>query len=87
MENGVFSGDHQMKTRFEYYVDGKLYRETDSSYVPGKSPNSIVEFRDEYLYDKNDSISEIIQYGRVQSESDFYLRGRKTYDRELEKKK
>ena len=86
VENWVFSGDHQMKTRFEYYVDGKLYRETDSSYVPGKSPNSIVEFRDEYLYDKNDSISEIIQYGRVQSESDFYLRGRKTYDRELEKR-
>jgi len=87
VENWVFSGDHRMKTRFEYYVDGKLYRETDSSCAPGNSPNSIVEFRDEYLYDKNDSISEIIQLGRIQSGTDFYLHGRKTYDRELEKKK
>ena len=87
VENWVFSGDHRMKTRYEYYEDGKLYRETDSSYAPGKSPNSIVEFRDEYLYDKNDSISEIIQLGRIQRGTDFYVRGRKTYDRELEKKK
>jgi len=87
VENWVFSGNHRMKTRFEYYDDGKLFRKTDSSYVQGKSSNLIVEFRDEYLYDKNDSISEIIQLGRVQSETNFYVRGRKTYDRELEKKK
>ncbi|MBL1145875.1 MAG: hypothetical protein D8M25_13135 [Bacteroidetes bacterium] len=87
VENWVFSGDHQMKTRFEYYGDGKLYRITDSSYAPGKSPNSIVESRDEFLYDEKDSISEIIQFGRIQSETTFYIRGRRTFERRVEKRK
>ena len=87
VENWLLSRNHRMKTRFEYSDDGKLFRKTDSSFVQGKSPNSIVEFRDEYLYDKNDSISEIIQLGRIQSRTDFFLRGRKTYIRKLEKKK
>ena len=76
-----------MKTRFEYYDNGKLFRDTDSSYSQGTSPNTLIETRDEYKYDQQDSISEIIKYGRVQSETDFYVRGRKKYERELEKKK
>lgn len=87
VENWVFSNDHRMKTRFEYYPDGKLYRKTDSSYASEKNPNVIVEFRQEYLYDKNDSVSEIIQLGRILSGTDFFVRGRKIYDRKLEKMK
>jgi len=86
VENWVFSGDHRMKTRFEYSEDGKLISETDSSYTSGISPNTVIEFRQEYLYDKNDSISEIISLGRVRSRTNFYIRGRKTYERQLEKR-
>ena len=83
VEDWVFSGDHQMKTRFEYYDNGKLFRETD---VQGKSPNTLTEYRNEYKYDENDSILEITKYGRIKRESTFFISGRKTFERRLERK-
>jgi hypothetical protein len=80
IENWVFSGNHRMKTRFEYYPDGKLFREIDSSFNTGNHPNTYVEFMDEYHYNESDSISEIIKLGRVKSESDFKIRGRIRYE-------
>jgi hypothetical protein len=87
VENWVFGDNHQMKTTFEYYEDGKLFLETDSSYTSGSIPNSIVEFRDKYLYDMNDSISEIIKLGRVQGEKDFHIRAKRSFERQVEKRK
>ena len=69
-----------MKTKFEYNEKGKLFREIDSSFNQGTNPNEFVEFMDEYKYDKNDSIIEIIILGRVLSESDFKVRGRKIFE-------
>ena len=79
LENWIFSGNHRMKTKFEYNGKGKLFREIDSSFNQGTNPNELVEFMDEYKYDKNDSIIEIIRLGRVLSESDFKVRGRKIF--------
>ena len=87
IEDWVFSGDQQMQTRFEYYNNGNLFRETDSSYVQVGNSKPTIEFRDEYKYDKKDSIVEIIKYGRRKNESTFFLRGRKTLERRLEIKK
>lgn len=80
IENWVFSGNHRMKTKFEYNEKGKLYREIDSSFNQGTNPKELVEFMDEYKYDKNDSIIEITRLGRVLSESDFKIRGRKIFE-------
>ncbi len=80
IENWVFSENHRMKTRFEYYPDGKLYREIDSSFNTGDNPNTYVEFMDEYHYNELDSISEIIKLGRVKSEDDFKIRGKIRYE-------
>ena len=84
IENWVFSGNHRMKTKFEYNENGKLFREIDSSYNQSTNPNEFVEFMDEYRYDKNDSIIEIIRLGRVLSESNFKVRERKKFERKKE---
>lgn len=84
IENWVFSGNHRMKTKFEYNEKGKLLREIDSSFNQGTNPNEFVEFMTEYKYDKNDSIIEIIKLGRVLSESDFKVRGRTILERKRE---
>ncbi len=84
IENWVFSGNHRMKTRFEYNEKGKLFREIDSSFTHKTNPNTFVEFMDEYKYDKNDSIIEIIILGRVLSESDFKIRGKTIFERKKE---
>ncbi len=85
IENWVFSGNHKMKTRFKY-KDNKLFQEIDSTYVQDGNPNQYIEFMTEYKYDKNDSISEIIKLGRIKSESIFKIRGRKIFERILDKK-
>ncbi|MFD2915408.1 hypothetical protein ACFS29_07130 [Psychroserpens luteus] len=77
IEHWVFSGNHRMKTRFDYYDSGKLFRETDSTFVQGTNPNEQIESRTEYKYDKNDSVVEIIKLGRVLGESDFKVREKK----------
>ena len=80
IENWIFSGNHRMKTRFEYNEKGKLFREIDSSFSQKTNPNTFVEFMNEYRYDKNDSIIEIIILGRVLSEPDFKIRGKKIFE-------
>lgn len=84
IENWVFSGNHRMKTKFEYNEKGKLYIKIDSSLNQGTNPNEFVEFMNEYKYDKNDSIVEIIELGRILSESDFKVRGKIIFERESE---
>ncbi|WP_055437692.1 hypothetical protein [Lacinutrix algicola] len=84
IENWVFSGNHRMKTKFEYNENGTLFREIDSSFNQGTNPNEFVEFMTEYKYDKNDSIIEIIKLGRVLSESDFKVRGKSLFERKKE---
>jgi len=81
IENWVFSGNHRMKTRFEYNENDMLLRETDSSFNQGTNPNELVEFMTEYKYDTNDSIVEIVELGRVLSESNFKIRGRILFER------
>ena len=83
IENWIFSGNHRMKTSFEYNEKGKLYKEIDSSFNQGTSPKEFIEFMTEYKYDKNDSIIEIIKLGRILSETTFKVRGKK----KIEKKK
>ncbi len=87
IENWVFSGNHRMKTQFEYYSDGNLFQKTDSSYAHHESPNSVIESREQYKYDEQDSISEIIYFRRIQSESTFKIDGRKIFERILERNK
>ena len=87
VENWIFSGNHRMKTRFEYNKRGKLQREIDSTYVQGDNPNQFIEFMTEYKYDSQDSITEIIELGRILSDTTFHVRGRKTFERKIEKKK
>lgn len=84
IENWVFSGNHRMKTKFEYNEKGKLFREIDSSFNQGTNPNEFVEFMTEYKYDKNDSIIEVIKLGRVLSELDFKVRGKTIFERKKE---
>ncbi|WP_271766168.1 hypothetical protein [Aquimarina algiphila] len=84
IEKWVFSGNHRMKTKFEFNVKGKLKREIDSSFNQGTNPNEFVEFMTEYKYDKNDSIVEITKLGRVLSETDFKVRGKTIFERKKE---
>jgi len=73
IENWVFSDSNRMKTTFHYDSQNRLITETDSSY---KSSNPMVyeEFKSEYKYNSNDSITEIIKYGRDMSEDTFRYR-------------
>ncbi|MEY2922156.1 MAG: hypothetical protein RL108_778, partial [Bacteroidota bacterium] len=63
-----------------YYPNGKLFSERDSSFKKTNVPNEFVEFKTEYYYLKNDSLSRKKELGRVFSEKEFKLRGYETYD-------
>jgi len=76
MENWIFGNNRRMKTSFEYYANGKLFREIDSSLNVSENSNSYVEFMEEYHYDEADSISEIIKLARVKSENEFRYNGK-----------
>ena len=84
IENWIFSGNHRMKTKFEYNKNGNLIREIDSSFNQGTNPKEFVEFMTEYKYDQNDSIIEVIKLGRVLSETDFKVRGKTIFERKKE---
>ncbi|KAF2327390.1 hypothetical protein [Flavobacterium daemonense] len=79
-ENWTFSKKHEMKSFYKYYSNNKLFSKRDSSYVKTTNPNEYVEFLTEYYYDKNDSIIEIRDLGRVLSENEFKLRGKRIFE-------
>ena len=75
INNWVFNRDQQMKTYYKYNTKNKLISERDSCITTFGNPNEFVEFLTEYYYDKNDSISEKRELGRVLSEKEMKLRG------------
>jgi len=79
-EDWVFSETNQMKTYYKYYPNNKLFSKRDSSYSKVTNPNQYVEFLKEYYYNKEDSIIEIRDLGRVASEKDFKLRGKTKFE-------
>jgi hypothetical protein len=68
-----------MKTYYKYYSNNKLFSERDSSYSKVTNPNQFIEFLTEYYYDKNDSIIEIRDLGRVACEREFKIRGKRKF--------
>lgn len=81
-EDWVFGDNNKMRTYFTYYPNGKLFSERDSSFKKTNIPNEFVEFKTEYYYLKNDSLSRKKHLGRVFSEKEFELRGYETYQYE-----
>lgn len=79
-EDWVFGDRNRMRTYFTYYPNGKLFSERDSSFKKTNVPNEFVEFKTEYYYLKNDSLSRKKELGRVFSEKEFKLRGYETYE-------
>lgn len=79
-ENWTFSKKYDMKSFYKYYSNNKLFSKRDSSYAKTTNPNEYVEFLTEYYYDKNDSIIEIRDLGRVLSENEFKIRGKRTFE-------
>ena len=78
-EDWVFSGTNRMKTYYKYYSNNKLFSERDSSYSKVTNPNQFIEFLTEYYYDKNDSIIEIRDLGRISCEREFKIRGKRKF--------
>lgn len=78
-EDWIFSGTNRMKTYYKYYSNNKLFSERDSSYSKVMNPNQFVEFLKEYYYDKNDSIIEIRDLGRISCEREFKIRGKRKF--------
>jgi hypothetical protein len=78
-EDWIFSGTNRMKTYYKYYSNNKLFSERDSSYSKVTNPNQFIEFLTEYYYDKNDSIIEIRDLGRVACEREFKIRGKRKF--------
>lgn len=85
VENWVFSGDQKMRTYFKYNSKNKLIYKRDSCITTGENPNEYVEFLDRYYYNKQDSLIEKRQYGRILSENDFRYRGKTTYNYEYKR--
>ncbi len=79
-ENWTFDKNHKMKSFFKYYSNNKLFSKKDSCYLKTTNPNEYVEFLTEYYYDKNDSIIEIKNLGRILSENEFKLRGKTRFE-------
>lgn len=79
-EDWVFGDRNKMRTYFTYYSNGKLFSERDSSFKKTNVPNECVEFKTEYYYLKNDSLSRKKHFDRVFSEKEFKLRGYETYE-------
>ena len=76
IDNWVFSGENKMKTKYTYDTNSRLITEVDSSLNLKSNPKSYVEFKTEYKYNEIDSIIEIRELGRVQSEKDFKYRSK-----------
>ena len=79
IEDWIFSDERKMRTYFRYNSKGKLISERDSSFEKTSTPNEYVEFKTEYYYSENDSISQIKHLGRIFSEKEFKIRGRETF--------
>ncbi|WP_294201300.1 hypothetical protein [uncultured Chryseobacterium sp.] len=79
VENWV-SGNQKVRTYFKYNSKNKLIYEWDSCIAKGRNPNEYVEYLDRYYYNKQDSLIEKRQYGRILSKDDFKYRGKTTYE-------
>ncbi|GGG52797.1 hypothetical protein [Epilithonimonas arachidiradicis] len=80
IEDWVFNENQRMRTYFKYNSKNKLISKRDTSFTNSGHPNEYVEFLDKYFYNKNDSLIEKRQYGRILSEKKFEYRGKTTYD-------
>lgn len=80
VEDWVFNKNQRMRTYFNYNSKNKLISERDSSFTNSGHPKESVESLDKYFYDKNDSLTEKRQYGRVLSEKEFKYQGKITYE-------
>ncbi|KAA0126953.1 hypothetical protein FY557_15250 [Chryseobacterium sp. SN22] len=80
IENWVFKGDQKMRTYFKFNAKHQLISKRDSCITTFGNPNEYVEFLNQYVYNKNDSLTEKRKYDRVLSENHFQYRGKMTYE-------
>lgn len=76
----VFNVNQKIKTYYNYNNRNKLISERDSCLTTFGNPNEYVEYLTEYFYDKNDSLIEKRNSGRILSENFFKIRNKTKYE-------